>query len=186
MRSATLGRLTLTLAALGLAACGNAIGTVGGGATSPVAQTTPVAAAPTATAAPTTAPTVPPVSSVAPTAKPAAPPATTVVMTATTSQGMALTAASNGRTLYTFNSDRANSGMTNCNAGCVDEWPPLTVAAGAVLGAGSGVTGHLGHIVRTDGRVQVTDNGMPLYFFSGDSGPGQTHGNYPGWSIARP
>ncbi len=99
--------------------------------------------------------------------------------------GVAVVGASNGRTLYTFNSDSAGSGKTNCNSGCVDEWPPLTVPAGTMLVAGAGVTGHLGTIMRGDGRTQVTDNGRALYFFAGDTGPAQTKGSYPGWTLAR-
>jgi predicted lipoprotein with Yx(FWY)xxD motif len=99
--------------------------------------------------------------------------------------GKAVVAASNGRTLYTFNSDSAGSGTTMCNGGCASEWPPLTVAAGTTPMAGSGVSGHLGSLVRGDGRTQVTDNGLALYFYAGDSGPAQTNGSYPGWTIAR-
>ena len=29
--------------------------------------------------------------------------------------------------------------------------------------------------------LQVTYNGLPLYFFSGDSAPGDANGIYPGW-----
>ena len=34
----------------------------------------------------------------------------------------------------------------------------------------------LGTIARAGGGRQVTYNGHPLYFFAGDSGPGQTNG----------
>jgi len=30
------------------------------------------------------------------------------------------------------------------------------------------------------------DEGLPLYFFSGDSKPGDTKGNYTGWSLVKP
>jgi predicted lipoprotein with Yx(FWY)xxD motif len=115
-----------------------------------------------------------------------APKTSAVVMTASTSAGMALVADSNGRTVYTFNSDAAGTGRTNCNSGCVSEWPPLTIAAGLTPTAGPGVAGHLGTIVRADGRIQVTYNGLALYFFAGDSGPAQTNGMYPGWSLSKP
>jgi predicted lipoprotein with Yx(FWY)xxD motif len=108
-----------------------------------------------------------------------------VVTSAATSMGNAVVAASNGRTLYTFNSDIAASGTTMCNSGCDNEWPPLTVPAGTTPMAGAGVSGRLGTLVRRDSRTQVTDNGLALYFYAGDSGPAQTNGSYPGWTIAR-
>jgi predicted lipoprotein with Yx(FWY)xxD motif len=45
--------------------------------------------------------------------------------------------------------------------------------------AASGVTlpGKLGTITRSDGSVQATYNGHPLYTYSGDKAPGQTNGN---------
>jgi predicted lipoprotein with Yx(FWY)xxD motif len=43
--------------------------------------------------------------------------------------------------------------------------------------AGSGVTGKLGTITRSDGSTQATWNGHPLYTFKGDTGPGQASGN---------
>ena len=100
--------------------------------------------------------------------------------------GAALAAGSNGRTLYTYDSDTAGSGQTACNAGCVNEWPPLIVPHGTMASVGPGVTGRLGTIVRGDGTTQVTYNGLALYFYAGDSGPDQTHGAYPGWSLTKP
>jgi predicted lipoprotein with Yx(FWY)xxD motif len=34
--------------------------------------------------------------------------------------------------------------------------------------------------------LQVTYNGLPLHFYSGDHASGDTNGNYPGWSPATP
>jgi predicted lipoprotein with Yx(FWY)xxD motif len=45
----------------------------------------------------------------------------------------------------------------------------------------------LGTFTRTDnGTLQVTYNGLPLYFYSGDRAPGDTNGNYPGWNPVKP
>jgi predicted lipoprotein with Yx(FWY)xxD motif len=45
------------------------------------------------------------------------------------------------------------------------------------------MSGQLSTITRTDGKgIQVTYNGLPLYFYSGDTKPGDGNGNYPGWS----
>jgi predicted lipoprotein with Yx(FWY)xxD motif len=78
---------------------------------------------------------------------------------------------STGRTLYWFAPD--TSGKSACYGSCAAYWPPV----GGPLKAGAGVTGTLATITRTDGSVQETYNGHPLYTYIGDSGPGQDHGN---------
>ncbi|HET9050708.1 MAG TPA: hypothetical protein VFO60_03335 [Candidatus Dormibacteraeota bacterium] len=97
-----------------------------------------------------------------------------------------LVASAGGRTLYTYDSDVAGSGVSNCVNGCATVWPPLTVGAGVSPAGGAGVTGQVGTIRRADGSIQVTYGGRPLYAYSGDTGPGTTNGSYAGWSIARP
>jgi predicted lipoprotein with Yx(FWY)xxD motif len=98
--------------------------------------------------------------------------------------GTILVAASNSHTVYTFDSD--TPGVSNCNGGCATTWPPLTTASGATPTGGPGVAGQLGTITRTDGSLQVTYKGLPLYFFRSDSKPGDTKGNYTGWSLVKP
>ena len=78
---------------------------------------------------------------------------------------------SGGRTLYLFNPDA--QGDSTCYDDCADAWPAF-VEEGS---AGEGVDASLlGTTTRTDGAVQVTYNGWPLYYFSGDSAPGDTNG----------
>jgi predicted lipoprotein with Yx(FWY)xxD motif len=91
-----------------------------------------------------------------------------------------------GMTLYVFANDTANSGKSACNGGCATTWPPLTVSSGTAPSAGAGASGKLGTVARDDGTTQVTYNGLPVYHYSGDSAPGDTNGNYPGWSAAKP
>jgi predicted lipoprotein with Yx(FWY)xxD motif len=43
--------------------------------------------------------------------------------------------------------------------------------------AGTGVTGKLATITRSDGSMQATYNGHPLYTYVGDKAPGQAKGN---------
>jgi predicted lipoprotein with Yx(FWY)xxD motif len=96
--------------------------------------------------------------------------------------GTLLVATSNQMTVYTFDKDVAGSGASNCTGGCLTTWPALTVAAGDIPTGGAGVTGTLGTITRADnGALQVTYNGLPLYFFSHDAAPGDTNGIYPNW-----
>lgn len=79
----------------------------------------------------------------------------------------------NGRTLYMFKAD--SNGQSACSGSCANAWPPLIVASG-VIPAGTGITTNLGIINRTDGTFQVTADGMPLYYYIGDSGAGNTNG----------
>jgi predicted lipoprotein with Yx(FWY)xxD motif len=96
-----------------------------------------------------------------------------------------LVAGSNGMTVYTFSKD--STGSSACTGGCLVTWPALTVTSGVNPAAGSGVGGQLGTITRPDnGKLQVTYNGLPLYFYSGDTGPGDTNGSYPNWNLVKP
>jgi predicted lipoprotein with Yx(FWY)xxD motif len=81
---------------------------------------------------------------------------------------------SKGFTLYVLSGESATS--IKCTGSCATNWPPLTVPSGAQPTAGSGVSGKLSTVQRPDGSLQVTYNGMPLYTFVGDSGPGQATG----------
>jgi predicted lipoprotein with Yx(FWY)xxD motif len=85
--------------------------------------------------------------------------------------GVKVLANAKGLTLYTFAPD--SKGKSTCYGQCAQYWPPVAGPAQAP----SGVTGTLGTIMRTDGTTQETYNGLPLYTYIGDSGPGQAHGN---------
>ena len=101
--------------------------------------------------------------------------------------GAVVVAGSNNMTVYTFTTDVADSGKSACSGGCLTKWPALTVAAGATATAGTGVTGQLGTITRADdGTLQVTYNGLPLYFFSGDTKAGDSNGVYTNWAAVTP
>ena len=89
--------------------------------------------------------------------------------TATIGGATVLTNAS-GFTLYSFAPDTPTT--SNCNGTCAQNWPPVTGPATA-----SGVTGTFGTIKRSDGSVQATFDGHPLYTFAGDTAPGQNKGN---------
>ena len=92
----------------------------------------------------------------------------------------------NGMTLYVFTQD--TDGTSTCADECATAWPPLTVEAGAEVENGDGVTGELAIVDREDGDSQVTYDGMPLYYYSGDSGPGDATGEGVNevWFIASP
>jgi predicted lipoprotein with Yx(FWY)xxD motif len=78
---------------------------------------------------------------------------------------------SNGMTLYWFAIDTPTK--SNCSGQCATYWPPVK----GPLTAGSGVTGTLGTITRSDGTTQATYDGHPLYTYVGDKSPGQATGN---------
>jgi predicted lipoprotein with Yx(FWY)xxD motif len=85
--------------------------------------------------------------------------------------GTAVLTNGKGFTLYWFAPD--TPARSNCNGACAAYWPPVT----GTPAAGPGVTGRLGTIKRSDGSVQATYNGHPLYTYVGDAAPGQAHGN---------
>jgi predicted lipoprotein with Yx(FWY)xxD motif len=78
-----------------------------------------------------------------------------------------------GRTLYLFEKDKGMA--STCYGPCASVWPPLTTAGKphAVRGA---LGARLGTTKRTDGKLEVTYNGHPLYRYAGDTKPGDTKG----------
>jgi predicted lipoprotein with Yx(FWY)xxD motif len=88
-------------------------------------------------------------------------------------------------TLYLFTKDTPNT--SNCYGGCASYWPPLLTNGAPV--AGTGVTASmLGTTKRTDGTVQVTYNGWPLYYYASDKAAGDVTGeNVQGvWFVITP
>jgi predicted lipoprotein with Yx(FWY)xxD motif len=78
-----------------------------------------------------------------------------------------------GRTLYDFPPDM--HGVSTCYGACAALWPPLTTAGKPH--AGSGVAASLlGTTKRSDGKLEVTYGGHPLYYYVADTKPGQTTG----------
>ena len=77
-----------------------------------------------------------------------------------------------GRTLYLFKADTAD--RSNCHGACASAWPPY-LSSGAPQ-AGAGVTGGQLGTIPADGGAQVTYHGHPLYYYAGDSQPGDTAG----------
>jgi predicted lipoprotein with Yx(FWY)xxD motif len=76
-----------------------------------------------------------------------------------------------GRALYAFTRD-PRGGRSRCYGACPQAWP-VYFAKGRPI-AGKGVRQSLlGTSRRRDGRLQVTYNRRPLYFYLGDEKPGQ-------------
>jgi len=96
----------------------------------------------------------------------------TAMLRTTTIGGVSVLTNSSGRTLYWFAPDTPSKSA--CYGTCAAYWPP-------VIGnpaAGPGVTlSKVATIARTDGTIQVTYAGHPLYTYIGDTAPGQANGN---------
>jgi predicted lipoprotein with Yx(FWY)xxD motif len=78
-----------------------------------------------------------------------------------------------GHAVYLFTADA--KGKSNCSAACLKVWPPVITSGKPVAEAGVDA-GMLGTIKRSDGKTQVTYNGMPLYYYVQDKKAGSTMG----------
>jgi predicted lipoprotein with Yx(FWY)xxD motif len=82
-------------------------------------------------------------------------------------------------TLYTFDKDPI--GQSTCVGGCLAAWPPLHAGSEQPFGDFTVITRDA-----TTGAKQWAYKGKPLYFYVGDSAPGDVAGEYTDWTIARP
>jgi predicted lipoprotein with Yx(FWY)xxD motif len=81
-----------------------------------------------------------------------------------------------GRTLYALSPETTHHLLCKSSE-CLKRWPPLIVRSRKTkLTTGSGVHSHLGILRRSNGTLQVTLRGLPLYHFSGDSAKGMADG----------
>lgn len=167
VRRAGLG-LALAAAAMAAAACSSAS-----------SSSTPAAAGATATSlAPPTSPS-PAASS------PAASGLALALKTESGRLGIWLTNSS-GRALYVFTKDKGST--SECYGACATAWPPLLATGPVTISGKFTVPADLGTTTRTDGTKQVTYGGHPLYYFAGDTSPGQTKGQGVGgiWFLVGP
>ncbi|GAB3550052.1 hypothetical protein GCM10027404_16570 [Arthrobacter tumbae] len=79
-----------------------------------------------------------------------------------------------GMVVYYFTNDEPDSGVSACEGGCLEAWPP--VLSDSETPEVEGVTGEVGTIETPDGDLQITINGMPIYYFAEDEAPGDTNG----------
>lgn len=95
-----------------------------------------------------------------------------IIKTAGTSLGTVLTDGK-GITVYLFEKDTGTA--SSCYGACAQAWPPV-LTTGAPAAGGGATASLLGTAKRTDGTTQVAYAGHLLYYFAGDSKPGDTHG----------
>jgi predicted lipoprotein with Yx(FWY)xxD motif len=75
----------------------------------------------------------------------------------------------NGMTVYTYDKDA--KGTSSCSGECAEYWPPVKASPS------DQPVGDLTIIKRTDGTLQWTDGGKPLYTFVDDKKPGDVTGD---------
>jgi predicted lipoprotein with Yx(FWY)xxD motif len=152
-----------------------AMAAAGCSSSSSSSTTQPAASASSASGAQVTAPSSAPASATATataSASASASATATAVKTGTSSLGTILTSAT-GRSLYLFEKDA--SGKSACYGACAQGWPPLLTTGAPTAAAGVSAS-LLGTAKRTDGTVQVTYAGHPLYYFVADTKAGDIRG----------
>jgi predicted lipoprotein with Yx(FWY)xxD motif len=87
--------------------------------------------------------------------------------------GTILAAGNKHLTVYMFEGDKGTASA--CTGACAKVWPPVTTSA-AASASGAAVAGDLGTITRSDGTMQVTYRGHPLYWFARDGDSGDAYG----------
>lgn len=117
-------------------------------------------------------------------AEEAMPAADPTVLVAETALGSILVSP-DGMTLYMFAND--GPGESACYESCATNWPPLLVEGEPAAGEGIDAS-LLGTTDRTDGSLQLTYNGMPLYHYAQDSAAGDVNGQGVGgvWYVVNP
>jgi predicted lipoprotein with Yx(FWY)xxD motif len=109
-----------------------------------------------------------------------------VTLTVSNTDAGAALAGEGGMTLYVFTED--TDGTSTCTGGCANTWLPLLSDGSQVTLGDDGISGTFGTTTRDDGTLQVTHDGQPLYYFSGDDAAGDSNGDgvYDSWFIAPP
>jgi predicted lipoprotein with Yx(FWY)xxD motif len=80
-----------------------------------------------------------------------------------------------GKAVYINNNDTFDT--STCYDACAQEWPPVLSANGDTSAVGDGVdAAKVGTLTRTDGSVQLTYNGWPLYTYAVDTQSGDMLG----------
>jgi predicted lipoprotein with Yx(FWY)xxD motif len=78
-----------------------------------------------------------------------------------------------GMTVYLFVADTTK--QSTCYTSCAAIWPPVLTDGAPQAGTGAQAS-LLGTTTRTDGKVEVTYAGHPLYYFIKDKAPGDVTG----------
>jgi predicted lipoprotein with Yx(FWY)xxD motif len=102
----------------------------------------------------------------------------TITSTSNAKLGEQLVVDTQGRTLYALSPETTHRLLCKSSE-CLKFWPALTVRSSKTkLTAGSGVHGRLAILRRSNGTLQVTLGGLPLYRYSGDHAKGEANGQH--------
>jgi predicted lipoprotein with Yx(FWY)xxD motif len=105
---------------------------------------------------------------------PASTPVPDTVRVATSPQYGSILVDSGGKTLYYFTKDIPGNGTSACYNQCVVIWPVFRAEQLRVSPPLN--SADFGEITRTTGEKQTTFKGWPLYYYQGDTAPGETKG----------
>lgn len=108
-----------------------------------------------------------------PSPSPSAAAAGTTIAVATNAKLGQILVDGKGMTVYLFVADTSTS--STCYASCAQIWPPVLTDGAPQAGTGA-TASLLGTTTRTDGKVEVTYAGHPLYYFITDKQPGDATG----------
>jgi predicted lipoprotein with Yx(FWY)xxD motif len=110
----------------------------------------------------------------APAGAAATPTTATMISTANNSKLGTILVSDSGETVYALKPSK-----TKCTAKCLKVWPPVLLPQGVMAAtAGTGVdASKLSTVAATNGALQISYAGKPLYWFDKDKAPGQVKGN---------
>jgi predicted lipoprotein with Yx(FWY)xxD motif len=177
--------------------CAAVVFTLGGLAACAPAPT-PIPPPPSPTTVPPPSPTAMPPTPAAAASTPASIPVTGASATATPGgpanalirvariQGFGLFLTDNvGITLYAFAKD--TNDVSNCSGNCTQTWPPFTAQSAPQVDSPLNAT-LVTMVTRQDGTMQVSYDGHPLYYYSGDKIAGDVKGHGIGnvWHVLSP
>jgi predicted lipoprotein with Yx(FWY)xxD motif len=77
-----------------------------------------------------------------------------------------------GRALYLFTADHGKG--SSCSGDCATAWPPYIVKSKPTAAAGT-KSRLVGTTRRSDGKLQATYAGHPVYYYEGDRSPGEVN-----------
>lgn len=109
--------------------------------------------------------------------------AATELSTAETSVGT-IVVDGTGMTVYQFDTDEQGGTTSACTGPCAVKWPAVSGTSTPRL---RGVTAKVGTITGVDGKPQLTLDGWPVYYYAGDSAPGDVNGQGVGgiwWALS--
>ena len=86
---------------------------------------------------------------------------------------------------YTWDTEKKAGGKIKCTGACAKAWPPVLVKGMMIEKHYKGVMGTFGEIKRPDGTTQLTEGGLAVYTFHGDTAGVVKCDGVDGWHAVR-